>query len=228
MKADLLCPSQGDRLDHGRQRRASQKLSLKLLEIQTQTSEELMEEKNTVVLLVKTTTVTRLTVGWCEGVELTPHLSQLAVEGVNGGVLLSNGASKLQDVDVESVTLWLVELRRMVPHHSSGRQGGEIHSELDLHTTKEDLSSMSLSSSPILVVTQVEHVLLTGRSIVCLCLIKRRSTIRPDSRLGRMNRDRRVRSVASEMSPKPLTVKAHTKYRGHSGAEQGRKDEVRP
>jgi hypothetical protein len=37
----------------------SKKLSPKLLKLRTQTSEELVEVKNTVVLLMKTTTVTR-------------------------------------------------------------------------------------------------------------------------------------------------------------------------
>jgi hypothetical protein len=58
MKANLLRLSQDDRLYHGRQRRTSQKPSPKLLKLRTQTSEELVEAKNTVVLLVKTTTVT--------------------------------------------------------------------------------------------------------------------------------------------------------------------------
>jgi hypothetical protein len=133
---NLLRLSQGDHLDHGQQRRASQKLNSKLLKLQTQTSEELVEAKNIVVLLVKTTTVTRLTVCQHERVTLTPHASQLTVEGIDEGVLLSNRAGKLQDGDVESVALRLVELRRTLPHHSSGRQGGEIHSKLNLHTTK--------------------------------------------------------------------------------------------
>jgi hypothetical protein len=161
-QTNLLPPSQGDRLDHGRQRRASQKLSPKLLKLQTQTSEELMESKNTVVLLAKTTTVTWPTVCRREWVKLTPHVRQLTVEGADEGVLLSNGASKLQDGDVESVALRLIEFRRMLPHHSSGRQGGEIHSKLNFHIAKEDLSSMSLISGPILVVAQIEHVLLTA------------------------------------------------------------------
>jgi hypothetical protein len=136
------------------------------------------------------------------------------VEGINGGVLLSNGAGKLQDGDVESVALRLVELRRTLSHHSSGRRGGEIHSKLNLHTAKEDLSSTSLISGPILVVAQIEHELLTGHSIVHLCLISRRSAIRPGSRLSRMNQDSRARSVASEVSPQPLTIKTHTKHHG--------------
>jgi hypothetical protein len=57
------------------------------------------------MLLVKTTTVTRPIVCRRERVKLTPHVSQLSVEGVDGGVLLSNGAGKLQDGDVESVAL---------------------------------------------------------------------------------------------------------------------------
>jgi hypothetical protein len=63
-----------------------------------------MEVKNAIVLLVKTTTITRPIVCQREGVKLTPHVSQLTVEGVDGGALLSNGASKLQDRDVKSVT----------------------------------------------------------------------------------------------------------------------------
>jgi hypothetical protein len=117
---NLLCPSQGDRLDHGQQRRASQKLSPKLLELRTQTSEELVETKNIIVLLAKMTTVTRPTVCRRERVKLTPHVSQLMVEGVDR-VLLSNRADKLQDEDVERVVLRLVELHRTLPYHSSGR-----------------------------------------------------------------------------------------------------------
>jgi hypothetical protein len=45
------------------------------------------------------------------------------VEGIDGGVLLSNGTGKLQDGDVESVALRLVELCCTLPYHSSvGRQ----------------------------------------------------------------------------------------------------------
>jgi hypothetical protein len=164
-------------------------------------SKELVETKNTIVFLTKTATVTRPTVCRCKRVKLTPHVSQLTVEGVDGGVLLLNGVGKLQDGDVESMALRLVELYRTLPHHSSGRQGGEIHSKLNLHTAKEDLSSTILVSGPILVVAQIEHVLLTGRSIVRMCLIKRRSAIRPGNRLGRTNQDRGARSVASEVSP---------------------------
>jgi hypothetical protein len=114
---------------------------------------------------------------------LMPHVSQLTVEGVDGGVLLSNGAGKLQDGDVESVALRLIELHCTLPHLSSGRQGGEIHSKLNLHTAKEYLSSTSLISGPILVVTQIEHILLTGLNIGHLCLIRRWSTVCPGSRL---------------------------------------------
>jgi hypothetical protein len=172
-----------------------------------------VEAKNAVVLLAKTTTITRPTVCRRKGVKLMPHVSQLTVEGIDKGVLLSNGASKLQDGDVKSVALRLVELCRTLPHLSSGRQGGEIHSKLNLHTAKEDLSSMSLINLPILIVAQIEHVLLTGLSMGHLCLIRRWSTVCPSSRLVRTNRDRRVRSAASEMSPQPLTVKAHMKHR---------------
>jgi hypothetical protein len=85
-----------------------------------------VETKNIIVLLTKMTTVTRLTV--CqqptvcqhERVKLTPHVSQLMVEGVDR-VLLSNRADKLQDEDVERVALRLVELHRTLPYHSSGR-----------------------------------------------------------------------------------------------------------
>jgi hypothetical protein len=88
---NLLCPSQGALLNHGQQRRASPKL----LELRVQTSEELMEAKNVVVLLVKTTTVTRPLVCQHERVKLMPHVSQLMVENINGGVLLLNGAGML-------------------------------------------------------------------------------------------------------------------------------------
>jgi hypothetical protein len=85
-----------------------------------------VETKNIIVLLTKMTTVTRPTV--CqqptvcqrERVKLTPHVSQLMVEGVDR-VLLSNRADKLQDEDVERVVLRLVELHRTLPYHSSGR-----------------------------------------------------------------------------------------------------------
>jgi hypothetical protein len=92
-----------DRLNHARQRKARQKLRPKLLKHQMQTSEELVEAKNNVVLLAKVTAVTRLTPGWHEGVKMTPHISELTVEGVNSGVMLSNGASKLQGGEVESM-----------------------------------------------------------------------------------------------------------------------------
>jgi hypothetical protein len=52
---------------------------------------------------------------------MTPHISQLTVEGVDGGVLLSNGAIKLQDGDVESVAIRLVEVHRTLPRLLSGR-----------------------------------------------------------------------------------------------------------
>jgi hypothetical protein len=67
-----------------------------------------VEAKNSVMLLAKTATVTRQTVCRRERVKLTPHVSQLPVEGIDGGVLLSNGTGKLQDGDVESVALRLV------------------------------------------------------------------------------------------------------------------------
>jgi hypothetical protein len=172
-----------------------------------------MKAKNTVMLLVKMTIVTQAIVFRRERVKLTPHVSQLQVEGIDRGVLLSNGASKLQDGDVESMALRLVELHRMCPHLLSGRQGGEIHSKLNLHTAKEDLSSTSLIGDPILVVTQVEHKLLTCLSIGHLCLIRGWSTVYPVSRLFRTNQDRRARSVASAMSPQALTVKEHMKHR---------------
>jgi hypothetical protein len=152
-----------------------------------------VESKNIVVLLAKTTTATRPTV--CQRRRCRRR-------------------SPTVDGDVESMALRLIELCRTLPHHSSGRQGGEIHSKLNLHTTKEDQSSTSLISGPILVVAQIKHVLLTGRSKVYLCLIRRQSTIRPGSRLGRTNWDSGARSVASEMAPQPLTVKTHTKHRG--------------
>jgi hypothetical protein len=179
----------------------SKKLSPKLLKLRTQTSEELVEVKNTVVLLMKTTTVTRPIVCRREWVKLMPYVNQLMVEDIDGRVLLSNGASKLQDRDVESVTLRLVQLHRTLPHLSSGRRGGKIHSKLNLHTAKEDLSSTSLISGPILIVAQMKHILLTGLSIGRLCLIRRQSTISPGSRLVRTNRDGCARSASSEMSP---------------------------
>jgi hypothetical protein len=37
-----------------------------------------------VVLVMKTTTITCLTVGRCEQVKLTPHVSQLMIEGIIG------------------------------------------------------------------------------------------------------------------------------------------------
>jgi hypothetical protein len=92
-----------------------------LLELRAQTSKELMKVKNTIMLLVKMTTVTQPTICQHERVKLTPHVSQLLVEGVDRGVLLSNGAVKLQDGDVESVALRLVELCHTCPHLSSGR-----------------------------------------------------------------------------------------------------------
>jgi hypothetical protein len=143
-----------------------------------------------------------------------PHVTQLMVENINKGVQLSNKACKLQGGDVEGMVARLVETHRMLPHRLSGRQGGEVHSKLDLHTTQEDLSSTSLRSTPILVVPQVNHVLLTSLTIGHLGLIRRRSTICPGSRLIDTNRDKRTRRVASEMSPQPLTVKAHTKHHG--------------
>jgi predicted metal-dependent hydrolase len=171
-----------------------------------------VEAKNTVVLLVKVTAVTRPTARRREGVKTTPHVSQLTVGGVNRGVMLSNGTSKLQGGDVESEASGLMESHRKLLYRLSGRQGGEIHSKLDLHTAK-DLSSPSLRNTPIPIVTEVEHVLLTGHNVGCLCLIRRRSTICPGGRLDKTNRDRRARRVASEMYPQLQTVKTHTKHR---------------
>jgi hypothetical protein len=79
-------------------------------------SEELVEAKNTVVLLAKVTPVKRPIAGRREGVELMPQVSQLMVEGFNRGVLLSNRANKLQGGEVESVAGGLVEFHRMLPH----------------------------------------------------------------------------------------------------------------
>jgi hypothetical protein len=101
----------------------------------------------------------------------------------------------------------LVETLCTLPHCLSGRQRGEVHSKLDLHAI-EDMSSTSLRNTPILVIAEVEHILLTGRNICCLGLIRRRSTIYLGSRLIR------TRRVASEMSPHPLTIKAQTKHHG--------------
>jgi hypothetical protein len=108
----------------------------------------------------------------------------------------------------------LVETRCTLLHHSSGRQGGEFHSKLDFHTTKKDLSSTSLHSSPILIVSEIVHVLFTGCSIGHLCIIRRQSTIRPDSRLVRTNRERWASRVASELTPQLLTIKTHMKHPG--------------
>jgi hypothetical protein len=52
--------------------------------------------------LPKNITGTSPTVWWLQRVELAPHISQLTVEGIDGGVLLTNRTSKLQGGDVES------------------------------------------------------------------------------------------------------------------------------
>src|SRR6266540_1051801 len=117
----LLSASQGDRLHQRWQRRAGQKLGPKLLELGAQTTEKLVQAKDTVMLSVKSTTVTRPTISRHQRVKLTPHVDQLMVEGVDGGVLLPKGAGELQSGDIEGVAARLIESLRTLPHRLSGR-----------------------------------------------------------------------------------------------------------
>src|SRR6266540_323099 len=153
------------------------------------------------MLPAKSTIVTRPAVGGSQRVKLTPHVGQLTVEGVNGGVLLPKGAGELQSGDVEGVAARLIESLRTLPHRLSGRQRCYIHSKLYLHAAKEDLSSASLSSSPVLIVTQVGHVLLNGPRVISHGLSRGRSTIRPSRRLRWTNRNGGAGGPTSEVSP---------------------------
>jgi hypothetical protein len=76
-----------------------------LLKLQTETPEKLVEARNTVVPVSEDTIGTSLTVQWLQRVELALHTSQLAVEDINRGVLLTSRASELQSGDVESSVL---------------------------------------------------------------------------------------------------------------------------
>jgi hypothetical protein len=51
-----------------------------------------------------------------------PHISQLVIEGIDGGFLLLNRASELQGGDVESGAARLVESLHPLPHRLSGGQ----------------------------------------------------------------------------------------------------------
>ena len=126
----------------------SEELCLELLKLQTKTPEKLVEAKNTGVPLPKNITGTSPTVWWLQRVELAPHISQLTVEGIDGGVLLTNRTSKLQGGDVESGAARMVESLRLLPHRLSGGQSRKIHSKFHLYTAKTNLSGLSFVSKP--------------------------------------------------------------------------------